>query len=418
MTILSFLDSVASAIVVLDGRLEAMERRRAHGRVSVRADASEAHVDAAAWREEQHPRAEDGKFGSGGGSAKPANENTKGAGPSDKPAGPGAEKRPSSRTPIPGVQLMSPAGPKKGEAGHAPGSLVGTKGVSEHGVVAPEHFSANHFAHSHDDAKASAASVLGHFSPDVRRQVAHYIQKAMRATPTTETYKKEGQYEAKRKALHQQIMFTGWTDKAGKKHPGVLSPERIKAATPAPGETPTFTLLGGRGGSGKSSFGKPGPAKVYDEDRAILLDADEVKKALPEYEGWNANQVHEESGDVFDEITRLAKEMGLNIVQDATLKTPAKAVDQVKEMKALGYKVEAHYMHLPRQEAAKRAVERALNSAGTKVEGRLVPPEVVLSNVKNEASFDGIKDLADGWSFWDNNVSRGEPPRLISRKAG
>ena len=84
----------------------------------------------------------------------------------------------------------------------------------------------------------------------------------------------------------------------GKMVPGLLAPERIKAATPPPGQAPTFIALGGRGGSGKSSLN----GLVYEESRAIVLDADHIKGMLPEYEGWNAHQVHEESSHVLESV--------------------------------------------------------------------------------------------------------------------
>lgn len=46
-----------------------------------------------------------------------------------------------------------------------------------------------------------------------------------------------------------------------------------------------------------------------------------------------------------------------------------------------------------------------------------MPPEVVLSNTGNEASFDAVKGLVDAWSFRDNNVAKGQPPKLISEGA-
>lgn len=68
-------------------------------------------------------------------------------------------------------------------------------------------------------------------------------------------------------------------------------------------------------------------------------------------------------------------------------------------------------MHLPRQEAAKRAVARFLGKTA-----RFVPPDVVLGNTTNEASFDEVKKMVDAWSFRDNNVKQGEDPILISAK--
>jgi hypothetical protein len=141
-----------------------------------------------------------------------------------------------------------------------------------------------------------------------------------------------------------------------------------------------------------------------------VLDADHIKGLLPEYEGWNAHQVHEESGELFDRITDLAQQLGLNLVHDATMKTGSKAVALVKRFKEAGYRTEAHYMHLPRQEAAKRAVARFLGKTQ-----RYVPVEVVLSNTSNEKSFDEVRQHVDKWSFRDNNVRKGEEPILISQ---
>jgi predicted ABC-type ATPase len=199
-------------------------------------------------------------------------------------------------------------------------------------------------------------------------------------------------------------------DENGKdvKIPGLLSPERIKAARPPQGEQPAFIILGGRGGSGKSSF----KGEVYEPDRCIVLDADHIKSMLPEYEGWNAHQVHEESGELFDHVADFARIMGLNVVLDKTMKTAKSAIADVEKFKKSGYRTEAHYMHLPRQEAGKRAVKRFLDGGES---GRFVPPEIVLSNTTNEAAFDQVRKMVDAWSFRDNNVAKGEKPILISQ---
>ena len=178
----------------------------------------------------------------------------------------------------------------------------------------------------------------------------------------------------------------------GKTVPGLLAPERIKAATPPPGQAPTFIALGGRGGSGKSSLN----GLVYEESRAIVLDADHIKGMLPEYEGWNAHQVHEESSHVLESVLGMAKILGVNVVLDATMKTGKSIESKVDDFKSAGFRTEAHYMHLPRQEATKRAIGRFLNG-GEK--GRFVPPEVVMGNTKNEHNFDAIKGKVDAWSF-------------------
>lgn len=107
-----------------------------------------------------------------------------------------------------------------------------------------------------------------------------------------------------------------------------------------------------------------------------------------------------------------ARSMGLNVVLDATMKTGANAMAKIDSFKADGYRVEAHYMHLPRQEAAKRAVGRFIGGGES---GRYVPVNAVLANTKNEANFDEARRVSDKWSFYDNNVPQGTPPKLISR---
>ena len=102
--------------------------------------------------------------------------------------------------------------------------------------------------------------------------------------------------------------------------------------------------------------------------------------------------------------------MGLNIVLDKTMASSKKILNEIKEFKGDGYEVDAHYMHLPRQEAAKRAVQRF-----TGKEHRFVPPHVVLANTDNEKNFDEVKKHARKWSMWDNNVPMGQEPKLVSR---
>jgi predicted ABC-type ATPase len=345
------LSAAAARLSNLAWQLGLKEKAAAAQRVYERADKE--------FNEADHPRAEDGRFG-------------------NKAGAHGSEEKPSG-----------------GEAGEKT-AKKSASGRESH-WVAPSKFSAHDYAQKHDDPHASRESVLKHFPPDVADQIREYEAKAKERGQTIDRYRDaDGKYEPKRKALHESIIKN------------VLSPERIKAATPKPGEKPTFTILGGRGGSGKSWF----EGKVYDPDKAILLDADAIKKMLPEYEGWNAAEVHEESGDIFDDITEFCAKNGLNLVHDATMKTPAKATKLVEGFKERGYHISAHYMHLSRQEAAKRAVERFLGKTR-----RLVPPEVVLSNVKNESAFDDVKKLADRWSFRDNNVPKGDPPKLISESA-
>jgi len=214
--------------------------------------------------------------------------------------------------------------------------------------------------------------------------------------PTDKRFKKDGQWAPERQKKHQEI------------YDQILSEDALKRAKPPEGQAPTFILLGGRGGSGKSSFA----GQVYDPQSFIVLDADHIKGMLDEYKGWNAAEVHQESGEVFDTLRDMAREAGVNVVLDKTIKTAKTAIEDVKAFKEAGYRTEAHYMHLPRQEAAKRAVGRFIHGGET---GRYVPVQIVLDNTTNEGAFDQVRDMVDSWSFRDNNVPKGSGPMLISQ---
>ena len=263
---------------------------------------------------------------------------------------------------------------------------------SQDPLNAKEFIAAKYFE-EHNNPALTPNNILKQFPADTRDKINATVERLKGIEETIDKFKTKEGYTAERMEKHNEIIDH------------FINDETIAAAMPKDGDAPQFTILGGRGGSGKSWFKN----KVYKPGSAIVIDADEIKGMLPEYEGWNAYQVHEESGDLFDRITNIATQFGLNIVHDATMKTKDKAVNLVNNFKEKGYQVDAHYMHLPRHEAAKRAVSRFLGSSQ-----RYVPIEVVLANTGNEESFDAIRDLVDNWSFRDNNVSKGDEPILIS----
>lgn len=262
-------------------------------------------------------------------------------------------------------------------------------------MISPDRFSAFDYYTQRDEPDLTPDDALVGFPPDTGIRIEETVKKVESGTSTTEFYKSNDVYIQERQEAHDAIFSM------------ILSEERIEKATPKPGRPPTFIMLGGRGGSGKSWF----KGEVYEPEHYIVLDADAIKEALPGYEGWNAFHFHDESSELFEKITDLALELRVNLVHDATLKTTAKAVALIGRVKAAGYRVELHYMYLSRKAAVKRAIGRFLGKSG-----RFVPPEVILSNTRNEASFDAVKDSADAWSFRDNDVPLGQSPELVSEK--
>ena len=262
------------------------------------------------------------------------------------------------------------------------------------------------FAKARDDKSFTVEQLYSKLKPEDVQEIKDKTKEAMALKPSDDLYAINGNYTPERKALHDKIMRE------------ILSPEKIKAATPEPGTKPTFVVLGGRGGSGKSSFthdehtGKPPTVNEFDSTKFLTLDADAVKGMLdPPYQGWNANQVHEESSYVFDKIMEAAQAQGLNIISDATLKSD-KMGPVLEKLQSKGYDIEGHYMYLPRQKAAERACGRYLKD-GPHNRGRLVPPEVILGNTQNEENFDKLKSYFKRWSAYNNDVEKGQSPQLI-----
>jgi predicted ABC-type ATPase len=209
----------------------------------------------------------------------------------------------------------------------------------------------------------------------------------------------DGTYTPERQAVHEEIMNK------------FLNPEAVAAATPEHGEKPVYTILGGRSGAGKSFLtSEEGPV---DAKHAIVLDPDAIKGMLPGYEGWNAGLYHAESSDIFNAIDKTARDNGLNIIHDATMKTGAAAMGRIKDYADAGYRVEGAYMFTPPQESAMRVVSRFAGPSG-----RYVPLSAALSNVKNEYNFDQAKPLMDKWSIYTNMGGKGASPKLYARSGG
>ena len=67
-------------------------------------------------------------------------------------------------------------------------------------------------------------------------------------------------------------------------------------------------------------------------------------------------------------------------------------------------------MHLPREKSTERAIGRFMKKGG-----RFVPLDVLLDMKDNEANFDKLKSYASKWAFYNNDVERGQEPKLIDK---
>ncbi|ACY75734.1 predicted protein [Cyanophage PSS2] len=212
---------------------------------------------------------------------------------------------------------------------------------------------------------------------------------------------------------------TKWTTERQKLHDDIVG-KFLKGGVKS--ANPTFTMSGGGPASGKGFMLKE---TGLGGGGRIVIDADEIKKLIPEYsaaqkKGGKAQQaaagvVHEESSFLAKRIMKEAAKKSFDMVLDGTGDSGiASLTKKVKKMREAGYRVEAKYVSADTELAAQRNWERFLKT------GRL-PPEWMLRNVHADVSRtlpQAIKDgLFDAVELFDTNKS-GALRKVLSQKGG
>ena len=210
---------------------------------------------------------------------------------------------------------------------------------------------------------------------------------------------------------------TVWTMERQKLHKEIVDKFLKEGVT---SDKPVFTMSGGGPASGKGFMIKK---TGLDKSGNVIIDADEIKKLLPEYaaaqkKGGKAQQeaagfVHEESSYLAKRIMAAASEKRFNVVLDGTGDNGIESLmKKVNKMKDKGYRVEAKYVSADTDLAAQRNWDRFLKT------GRL-PPESMLRNVHADVSRTLPKAIEDGLfdkvELFDTNKS-GELRKVISQK--
>lgn len=211
---------------------------------------------------------------------------------------------------------------------------------------------------------------------------------------------------------------------------GSLTPERAElhekvvndlfaGKTPVPdGEQKTFYFLGGGSASGKGSFTDPARAAQYgmpDRDSCTVVDSDELKKSIPEFNletGTTdrekaASFAHEESSALAKRAMEAAFANGYNCTLDGTgdgsVGSVMKKIEQAREA---GYKVEARYCTADIETALERNLARAAKT------GRKVKTDSVIGIHKAVSQiFPKVAPHFDHVTLWDHNGSK---PRLVA----
>lgn len=208
-------------------------------------------------------------------------------------------------------------------------------------------------------------------------------------------------YEDALEELYEHSKKFAWTDDK------MVYPGPAKAS---PEKTAIFVI--GPPAAGKSSISNP-IARKYN---ATIIDPDEAKKMLPEYQGGvGANAVHRESVSLAEMMQELAIAEGDNLVIPQVGHSVEKMRAKIKRLQDAGYKVQVLDVAVPAEEAAIRMFRRFGAT------GRILPVEK-LNMVGNRPSktYDLLKEegAADGFARIDNSVGERDPKPIIEDDGG
>jgi len=164
-----------------------------------------------------------------------------------------------------------------------------------------------------------------------------------------------------------------------------------------------LTIVLGAPASGKSTIAN----KLAVANRSAILDSDEIKKTLPEYEnGVGASAVHEESSNLAKELQSVMIERGTNIVLPKVGIDVKTVRDVISLYRSKDYKVRIVHMDVTPENSIIRNYKRFVS------DGRIVPPNYldrVGSNPKSTYQTLKQEGVADGYAEIDNNGRINEP---------
>jgi predicted ABC-type ATPase len=162
--------------------------------------------------------------------------------------------------------------------------------------------------------------------------------------------------------------------------------------------------------------------KISNEFSSRIIDSDEAKKLLPEYNnGWGAAVVHEESKMIALTLTLTSINKGENIILPKVGSNYEELALDMKYYKNKGYQVYVHYVELSRNKALGRMLHRFLS------QGRFLDPRLIEKYInqsegnKIQNTYEKFKQEfmkggnVDGYSKWNNDVKQGEEARLVEQ---
>jgi|GEM_PF-3030611 len=175
-------------------------------------------------------------------------------------------------------------------------------------------------------------------------------------------------------------------------------------------------FLGGGSNSGKSTF-RNTLTEMHND--LLIIDSDELKKEIPEYEDLvfadstvAASIVHKESSRMASLLLVKSIEKEISSLFDGTLKDAKKYVDFIALLRQAGFEVHLVIIDVPVTIALERNRIRYEEAKAKGEYPRLVPDEdVILSHSRIAKSFMDLKNLVDSWMIID---TRGNTDVIIA----
>lgn len=208
------------------------------------------------------------------------------------------------------------------------------------------------------------------------------------------------------------------TPEREKLHQDIMEETFSKANPVKPGEKKTFTMLGGGSAAGKGTIQKMMP-QLFNQDSPVI-DADEMKKRIPEYvdtafspdHDSAASLAHEESSALAKRAMQTAFANGYNCTLDGTGDGSLKSMQKkIKDAQNNGYTVEGVYVTCPTE----LAVERNANRSKTDEYNRLVGESAVRDIHKKVSQiFPHVAPMMDHVVLYDTNQPKGAAPKKIA----
>ena len=235
----------------------------------------------------------------------------------------------------------------------------------------------------------TVVDVYGNFSAEDMKKIEGARAELASRAPTDASYGQggfknpDGTWTKERQQVHAQILDQ------------LFSPSAVAAATPPPGQPPTLVMMGGRAGSGKSTFLGSGEVNAA---HFLTINSDDLKAQLPGFTNGSAGLYHEELSQLADQAEQIARDNKLNVIYDATMKSRGGAEARIAAYKKAGYRVEGYLVHVSPYTSAIRATKRFVGG------GRYVPAEYALGSTTNELTFDSLRHQMDKWAIYDNNT--------------